>query len=59
MSVRLLSERERLAGIESRLRELQFPAELVVANTSCCYLRCVHSATREWCAPGALPGLED
>jgi MoaA/NifB/PqqE/SkfB family radical SAM enzyme len=45
------ADRERLATIESRLREFSFPPQVVVENTSYCNLRCIHCCHKEMVRP--------
>lgn len=45
------ADQERLAAIESRLRDFPFPPQLVVENTSHCNLRCVHCCHKEMVRP--------
>ena len=45
------ADQERLATIESRLRDFPFPPQVVVENTSYCNLRCAHCCHKEMVRP--------
>jgi MoaA/NifB/PqqE/SkfB family radical SAM enzyme len=45
------SRREALLKIEARLREHEFPPQLVIENTSYCNLRCFHCSHQEMTRP--------